>query len=61
MLLEPWFANRTKGLVKRPKLYVRDAGLPALLCGVHTTTALYPSPLAGALWETLVCAEIAKC
>ena len=27
MLLEPWFANRTKGLVKRPKLYVRDAGL----------------------------------
>ena len=61
MLLEPWFANRTKGLVKRPKLYVRDAGLPALLCGVHTTTALHPSPLAGALWETLVCAEIAKC
>ena len=57
MLLEPWFANRTKGIVKRPKLYLRDAGLAAFLCGVHTTQALHSSPLAGALWETLVCAE----
>ncbi len=60
MLLEPWFANRTKGLVKRPKLYLRDAGLTAFLCGVHTTEALRSSPLAGALWETLVCAEIRR-
>ena len=50
VLLEPWFANRTKSLVKRPKLYLRDAGLAAFLCGVHTTQALHSSPLAGALW-----------
>ena len=60
MLLEPWFANRTKGLVKRPKLYVRDAGLAAFLCGVHTADALGASPLAGPLWETFVCAEIRR-
>ena len=60
VLLEPWFANRTRGLVKRPKLYLRDAGLAAFLCGVHTTRALHSSPLAGALWETLVCAEIRR-
>ena len=60
VLLEPWFANRTKALVKRPKLYLRDAGLAAFLCGVHTTQALHSSPLAGALWETLVCAEIRR-
>ncbi len=60
MLLEPWFANRTKALVKRPKLYLRDAGLAAFLCGVHATEALRSSPLAGALWETLVCAEIRR-
>ncbi|MYN68072.1 MAG: ATP-binding protein [Acidobacteria bacterium] len=60
MLLEPWFANRTKGLVKRPKLYLRDAGLAAFLCGVHTTEALHSSPLTGALWETFVCAEIRR-
>ena len=58
MLLEPWFANPTKTLVKRPKLYVRDPGLAAFLCGVHTVEALRASPLAGALWETMVCAEI---
>ena len=60
VLLEPWYANRTKSLVKRPKLYVRDAGLASFLCGVHTTEALRSSPLAGALWETLVCAEIRR-
>ena len=60
VLLEPWFANRTKGLVKRPKLYLRDAGLAAFLCGVHTTQALRSSPLAGALWETFVCGEIRR-
>ena len=60
VLLEPWFANRTRGIVKRPKLYLRDAGLAAFLCGVHSTRALHSSPLAGALWETLVCAEIRR-
>ena len=60
VLLKPWFANRTKALVKRPKLYLRDAGLAAFLCGVHTTHALHSSPLTGALWETLVCAEIRR-
>ena len=59
-MLEPWFSNRTKALVKRPKLYVRDAGLAAFLCGVHTVEALRSSPLAGALWETLVCSEIRR-
>ena len=60
VLLEPWFSNRTRGLVKRPKLYLRDAGLAAFLCGVHTTQSLHSSPLAGSLWETLVCAEIRR-
>ena len=60
MLLEPWFANRTKALVKRPKLHLRDAGLTAFLCGVHTTEALRASPLAGALWKTFVCSEIRR-
>ena len=60
MVLEPWFSNRTKTLVKQPKLYLRDAGLAAFLCGVHSVEALRSSPLAGALWETLACAEIRR-
>lgn len=60
VLLEPWFGNATGSLVKRPKLYLRDAGLAAFLCGVHSVEDLSGSPLAGALWETLVCAEIRR-
>ena len=60
VLLEPWHGNPTVSLVKRPKLYVRDAGLAAFLCGVHGVDDLRTTPLAGALWETLVCAEIRR-
>ena len=59
-LLEPWYGNPTVALVKRPKLYIRDAGLAAFLCGIHTVDELLASPLAGALWETLVCAELRR-
>ena len=58
--MEPWYSNATASLVKRPKLFVRDAGLAAFLCGVHSTQDLRSSPLAGALWETLVCAEMRR-
>lgn len=60
VLLEPWFSNRTKTLVKQPKLYLRDAGLAAFLCGVHSLDDLHGSPLAGSLWETLVCSELRR-
>lgn len=60
MLVEPWYGNRTKSLVKSPKVYVRDAGLASFLCGVHSAGDLRSSPFAGPLWETLVCAEIRR-
>ena len=59
-LLEPWYGNPTVSLVKRPKLYIRDAGLAAFLCGIYSKDDLFASPSAGALWETLVCAEIRR-
>ena len=40
MLLEPWFTNRTKALVKRPKLYVRDPGLARWTWRVHACAIL---------------------
>ena len=59
-LLEPWFSNRGKSLVKTPKLYVRDTGLAAFLVGIRTPVELAVAPLAGALWETFVCGELRK-
>jgi predicted AAA+ superfamily ATPase len=35
-LLEPWFSNRTRSLVKSPKLYLCDSGVCAFLMGVRS-------------------------
>lgn len=59
-LLEPWFSNRTKSLVKTPKLHFRDTGLCAFLMGIVTRDDLTNSPLAGSLWESMVCGELGR-
>jgi len=58
-LLEPYFANVGKRLVKAPKLYFNDTGLLCFLLGM-TPEALGSSPLTGAIWETFVFGEIRK-
>jgi hypothetical protein len=60
ILLEPWFANRTKALVKSPKLYLGDTGLCAFLMGLRGVGDVGHSPLTGALWETLVASELRR-
>ncbi len=60
ILLEPWFSNRTKSLVKTPKLYVGDTGLAAFLMGFQRVEDVGPSPLTGVLWETMVAAELRR-
>ncbi len=59
-LLEPWFSNRTKSLVKTPKLYLNDTGLLCHLLGLREADEIAESPYAGAVWETLVCSELRK-
>src|SRR6202789_2725363 len=58
VLLEPWFSNRTKSIVKSPKLYFADTGLLCALLNVRSETALRQSPAIGALWETFVFAQL---
>jgi predicted AAA+ superfamily ATPase len=59
VLLEPWFGNLTKRLVKAPKLYIADTGILCALCGI-TPETLWSSPHIGAIWETFVFAELRK-
>lgn len=59
-LLEPWFSNQTKRMVKSPKLYFRDTGLLAFLLNVRSAEDLGLSPLRGALFETATYAELRK-
>jgi hypothetical protein len=58
VLLEPWFSNRTKSMVKSPKLYLADTGLLCALLNIRTEEALRQSPAAGAIWETFVFAQL---
>jgi predicted AAA+ superfamily ATPase len=58
VLLEPWFSNRTKSIVKSPKLYLADTGLLCALLNIRTEDDLRQSPAAGAVWETFVFAQL---
>src|SRR5208337_2492517 len=58
VLLEPWFSNRTKSIVKSPKLYLADTGLLCALLNIRSEDALRQSPAVGAIWETFVFAQL---
>ena len=58
VLLEPWFSNRTKSIVKTPKLYLADTGVLCALLGIRTAEELRQSPAVGAIWETYVFSEL---
>lgn len=58
-LLEPWFGNVGKRLVKTPKLYVADPALANLFLGIREED-LSTSPSTGALFETFIFAELRK-
>jgi len=58
ILLEPWFSNRTKSIVKSPKLYFADTGLLCALLNIRSEETLRQSPAIGAIWETFVFAQL---
>jgi predicted AAA+ superfamily ATPase len=58
VLLEPWFSNRTKSIVKSPKLYLADTGLLCALLNIRSEEVLRQSPASGAIWETFVFAQL---
>ncbi len=59
-LLEPYFSNRGKSLVKSPKLYFIDTGLAASLMGIRAASELSLGEFRGPLFETYVVSEVLK-
>lgn len=59
ILLEPFFANVGKRLVKSPKLYFSDTGLLCFLLGLGPDS-FGLSPLTGPVWENFVLIELRK-
>lgn len=58
--LQPYFTNRTKRLVKTPKLYFMDTGLCSYLTGWLNADVLERGAMSGAMLETWVVSEIIK-
>ncbi len=59
-LLQPYYRNFNKRLVKTPKLYFYDTGLAAWLLGIQEYSQLDIHPYKGALFETWVVGELLK-
>jgi predicted AAA+ superfamily ATPase len=59
VLLEPWYGNVGKRIVKTPKVFFTDSGLVCWLLGV-SPEQLDRSPFLGALWEGVVLAELRR-
>lgn len=59
-LLEPYFENLGKRIVKTPKLYLLDTGLACFLAGLRTPAELRKSSLLGAMFETHVLGQLVR-
>jgi predicted AAA+ superfamily ATPase len=59
-LLQPWFANVNKRLVKSPKVYVRDTGIIHLLNHIASADRLPGNIIVGSSWESYVVEEVIR-
>ena len=59
-LLQPWYNNLNKRIIKTPKLYFYDTGLLCYLLGIHTQTALQQHLRYGSIFENWIITEIKK-
>ncbi len=59
-LLQPWYNNLNKRIVKTPKLFFYDTGLLCYLLGISTYSALEKHALYGNIFENWIITEIKK-
>ena len=59
-LLQPYYRNAGKRLVKSPKIYFRDIGLVVYLMGLNSWKEIRESFYAGAIWENFIFTQIYK-
>jgi predicted AAA+ superfamily ATPase len=53
-LLQPWFVNSAKRVVKNPKMYFRDTGILHFLMGIQKEEDLLKHPACGASFESFI-------
>ncbi len=57
-MIAPYISNMGKRLVKAPKVYISDSGIVSALLGIRTFTDFSGHPAFGAVWETIVLANL---
>lgn len=60
LVVQPYFENFGKRLLKSPRIYFIDPGLACHLLGIESDADLARSPFRGAIFEGFVASEIAK-
>lgn len=59
-LLQPFYSNISKRLIKTPKIYFTDTGLVCRLLGIENPSQLNTHPLYGSIFETYIVIEYLK-
>lgn len=59
-LLQPWYNNLNKRIVKTPKLYFYDTGMLCYLLGIASQSALEKHAMYGSIFENWIITEIKK-
>ncbi len=59
-LLQPWFANISKRMVKGSKIYLHDSGIFHILMSIETQEQLLGHPKLGASWKGFVLESVCK-
>ncbi len=59
-LLEPYFSNQSKRMVKTPKIFWRETGLLCFLLGIQNQKQLQNSPMLGFIWENFLLGQILR-
>ncbi|MCK4325427.1 ATP-binding protein [bacterium] len=60
VLIKPFYRNKGKRIVKRPRIYFLDTGLLCYLTGITDIKQIFRGPLSGQLLETVVAGEIIR-
>ena len=60
LLVQPFYLNRGKRIIKSPKVYFLDTGLVCYLTGITSIEQIFKGPLSGQIFETVVVGEVVR-
>lgn len=59
-LVQPYYNNFGKRIIKRPKIFFYDTGLACFLTGIHSKELFENGPMSGQIFENFIASELIK-